>query len=272
MFSFQRIVNKGELTMVRFSDDESNNWKKIFNDNDEYYKEWFNFLRNYLHLEVSAEDGTIRSRRDDLSKIEHFDVADLINKISRLRHSEENIELTTEELVEAVIENMYKRTNKDLKGILYRDSLTLNSDGTVRNNINIYGNSSNSLVGSIEIRNENRTEEFYVMWRNEISAKVYVDYKKQKVEIRQYTDDFLARPFLKPDNQVTIDDVIKFIESRVFPEERVNCKQLLKDWGMKYYNPLRIVKKTHGLMMDDFIWIKFRGEDIKYENIKIRRD
>lgn len=138
--------------------------------------------------------------------------------------------------------------------------------------VNLFQNDNNSLVSSITVRNTQSIEEFYVMWRDELSAKVIVDSKRQVVDVKQYTDDILARPFLKRDEDVTVDDVMNFLEDRCFPRERVNARQLLNDLGLKSYNPLRIVKKTHGLMVDDFLWIKFRGEKVTYDNIKIRRD
>ena len=60
------------------------------------------------------------------------------------------------------------------------------------------------------------------------------------------------------------------IKLRCFPEDRKNSDDLLKTLGLDYYDPWEIVKKTHGLMYNDYSWFKFEGESIEYDNIKIR--
>lgn len=53
-------------------------------------------------------------------------------------------------------------------------------------------------------------------------------------------------------------------------KQRHQLEEYLKDLGLVEYNPYEIVKITHGVMWEDFIWFKFPNENITCEDIKIR--
>lgn len=107
-----------------------------------------------------------------------------------------------------------------------------------------------------------------VFWKTELVAEIEAD--ANKVSVVNYTDDVIKMPFgLKED--ITIKDLEEFLEERCFPKERLNCKQLLEDLGLDYYEPLNIIKRTHGSLHDDYMWLQFEGENLDYEReIKIR--
>lgn len=70
---------------------------------------------------------------------------------------------------------------------------------------------------------------------------------------------------------VTYEDLLEFYESRCFPRERVNAKELLRGLGLDYYDPEQICRKTHGQQFDDFMWMQFSDEpQVLYEDIKLR--
>ena len=103
-------------------------------------------------------------------------------------------------------------------------------------------------------------------------ADMIVDLAAKTVQsYRTYTDNILILPFgaLESPNYLAFVD---FLESRCPPRERANIKELLSDWGLLEYDPLAIVKRTHGLMYADFIWVRFDDEDITYDEIKVRPD
>ena len=111
---------------------------------------------------------------------------------------------------------------------------------------------------------------FQYMKLNQTTADVEVDYSAKTVVYRPYTEDVYALPF-GVNKTPTIADVVRFLESRCFPKERSNCKQILKDLGLDEYTPLEIVRKTHGRQYEDFCWVKFDGEVLDYEaDIKLR--
>lgn len=113
-----------------------------------------------------------------------------------------------------------------------------------------------------------KTLEFEILDEDDIIARVYVNFDTREVDVEQYDDFILRRPFWK--EPVTVEDVINFFKRRCFPRTRHNCEQLLRDLGLSYYDPIAIVQKTHGLMFDDYIWVRFKGENISYDDIKIR--
>ena len=111
---------------------------------------------------------------------------------------------------------------------------------------------------------------FQYMEREIVTANVEVDYAVKNVKYQPLTKDIYALPFgvnMSP----SIADVSRFFESRCFPKDRRNCKQLLEDLGIDDYVPLDIVRKTHGRQLEDYCWILFEGEELDYErDIKLR--
>lgn len=80
---------------------------------------------------------------------------------------------------------------------------------------------------------------------------------------------FLHLPFPRG-KKPTIADVYDFFEDRSFPKTRVNIEGILKSMGLDHYDPIAMCKVNHGLCWDDYTWVRFEGEDITYDDIKVR--
>ena len=103
-------------------------------------------------------------------------------------------------------------------------------------------------------------------------AEFDVDYSTEKItNYHRYTDDWVISPFGNSDS-VTYDMFLGFLESRCPSPGRYDIKKLLSHWRIFVYEPLAICKHTRGLMLDDFLWIRFAGDDVTYDDIKIRTD
>lgn len=107
----------------------------------------------------------------------------------------------------------------------------------------------------------------YYMYENEVCAKIIVT--PPNVCVENYTDDLVKKPFGLFENP-TYEQFKQFLEYRCFPKSRFNCKQLLRDAGLDFYDPYQIVKITHGAMTDDVFWIKFGDENIEWKDVNPR--
>jgi hypothetical protein len=90
------------------------------------------------------------------------------------------------------------------------------------------------------------------------------------VTFKNYIDDPVWLPFgvNKSADLKMLDD---FFEDRCFPRERVNCKEIVHNLGLDYYEPELICRKTHGLQFDNFIWLQFSDEpQVTWNDIKLR--
>lgn len=108
--------------------------------------------------------------------------------------------------------------------------------------------------------------EFDYMERDTVVANVKI-YNDGEITCERYTDDFMDNPL--PFGN-TGESFQRFLRSRVFPETRADKDKILKALGLKHYIPLAIVRKTRGLCYDDFYWVRFRGDTVTYNDIKIR--
>ncbi len=97
------------------------------------------------------------------------------------------------------------------------------------------------------------------MFKQTVCTMIYIDYKNQKIQIINRTDDILHRAFGINENP-TWEDFEEFLRSRCFPESRANKKAVIKQLKLSYFDPLQIIEKTKGRM----------AEDHHYFNIKYR--
>lgn len=109
---------------------------------------------------------------------------------------------------------------------------------------------------------------FDIMWYDQILVSVSVDQLTKKITLSNGLPNHFMYPFKMP--HVTLTHVMSFLESRCFPKSRANCDELLTALGLQTYDVIAITKKTHGLMMDDFLWLRYSGERVTYDDIKIR--
>lgn len=108
--------------------------------------------------------------------------------------------------------------------------------------------------------------EYYM--EDNLLCKVYVG-NIISIEIIDKSIPAVFLPFgIKTDN-ITMQDLDDFYESRCFPKERGNCRELLKALDVDYYEPELICRKTHGLQYDDMCWIKFDTDrkDLSFKDI-----
>ena len=103
-------------------------------------------------------------------------------------------------------------------------------------------------------------------------AEFDVDTRLRSVSnYKKYTNDWLLWPFTKKDI-VDYEHFIGFLETRCPDRNRDNLKELLRDWGIFEFDPIAIIRITHGLSFDDWTWIRFEGDDATYDSIKVRTD
>lgn len=107
---------------------------------------------------------------------------------------------------------------------------------------------------------------FEVFWKDELSARVSVS--KSKVHVSRYIMHPVRQIF--SDEFITRNQLNEVLRLRCFEEGRADCTAKLKSLGLSEYNPLEIVKKTHGVSFNDYIWIRFPGERLTAKDVLVR--
>lgn len=107
-----------------------------------------------------------------------------------------------------------------------------------------------------------------VFYKKDLICEINVDFIKETVSFTNYTDKWVLLPFgtLKT---ATIQDFMNFVEDRVMPPTRFDCKEVLEKIGLPTYDAIEILRYNHGLSVEDEIWIRFDNEEVDYnEEIK----
>ena len=107
---------------------------------------------------------------------------------------------------------------------------------------------------------------FEVYWKDEITARVYV--KKKNVIVSRFSDNPGRQLFAE--KKMTRYQLGKILELRCFEKGRPDIDEILNHLGLKEYNPYEIVRKTHGVSHNDFIWFRFPGENITSKDVLVR--
>ena len=92
------------------------------------------------------------------------------------------------------------------------------------------------------------------MNRMNLCTTIDIDFRHEKIKIQNYTDQIPLRAFGVVENP-TWDDFQLFLEDRCCPRTRDHTKQILRELGVPFYDPLLIIEKTKGEMEGDHQWI-----------------
>lgn len=65
--------------------------------------------------------------------------------------------------------------------------------------------------------------------------------------------------------KVPLVDVVVWAKKRIFPRNRMDCKEILEMMGLPDYNAWEIVKRTNACLMEDPFWLRF-SEDESFED------
>lgn len=107
---------------------------------------------------------------------------------------------------------------------------------------------------------------FEVYWKNELVSRVRV--KGKDVYVSRYTKNPVKQLFYSEKmNRHQLNEVFQL---RCWEKERGDIFELLNALGIKEYNPSEIVRKTHGVSYNDYIWFRFWGENIRSEDVLVR--
>lgn len=107
---------------------------------------------------------------------------------------------------------------------------------------------------------------FEVFWRDEITARVAV--KGSRVHVSRYCSHPLKQLFAQ--EKMTRYQLNKILEMRCFEKGRGDIRQILERFGLKAYNPQELVRKTHGVSYNDYIWFRFPGENLTAKDVLVR--
>lgn len=112
-----------------------------------------------------------------------------------------------------------------------------------------------------------RVLEFDVLLKDRVLHSVKIDFGSGKCHIQTFTDIQMEKEFMK--DTLNLKEMLVWVESRCFMECGKYGRYVLSLKGMTEYNPYEVIKVTHGIMSHDLRWIRFKGEDLTYEQAKM---
>ena len=109
---------------------------------------------------------------------------------------------------------------------------------------------------------------FSIMWKEKKVSDVYRDERTGEYLVLNYTDEAVKLAFAG--GPVTDDRLYDYFADRCIDRARPDLADRLHEIGLDSYNPYKLVRKTHGVMWDDYQWVRFPGDKTKWEDVKLR--
>jgi len=94
---------------------------------------------------------------------------------------------------------------------------------------------------------------------NLLCSVIDVDERQREVKVWNYQKDFILKAFGSVENP-TFEDYEDFLASRCVPRERDKIKLVLRELDVPFYDPLLIIEKTQGRMVEDDFWLKIERD------------
>ncbi|MCI9423469.1 hypothetical protein GN277_13425 [Lachnospiraceae bacterium WCA-9-b2] len=107
---------------------------------------------------------------------------------------------------------------------------------------------------------------FEVFWKDILTASVSVE--GHQVKVVRHVEHPLRQLFAS--ENMTRYQLNKILEMRCWDRGREDINEILAYLGLREYNPYEIVKKTHGVSWNDYIWFRFPGENLKSKDVLVR--
>ena len=99
-----------------------------------------------------------------------------------------------------------------------------------------------------------------------LSSRVSV--RRNKVNIKRVIIHPLRQIF--PSNEISRNRLNEILEHRCFDRNRPDASEILMSMGLSEYRPIDIIRRTHGVSYNDYIWFRFMGENIRAEDVLVR--
>lgn len=107
---------------------------------------------------------------------------------------------------------------------------------------------------------------FEVYWKNDISARVSV--RDSRVRVNRIIIHPVRQIF--PRKEISRNCLNEILELRCFDRNRPDAKDKLRALGLSEYRPIDIIRKTHGVSYNDYLWFRFMGENLRAEDVLVR--
>lgn len=110
--------------------------------------------------------------------------------------------------------------------------------------------------------------QFTCYWRDEPVSEVLV--KGNRAYIKRFVERHPLKQIFYAD-EMDVNKLSEILRTRCWQDDRADIDLHLKKLGLSYYDPLEIVKRTHGVSYNDFLWIQFRGEHLRWKDVAPKR-
>ena len=111
------------------------------------------------------------------------------------------------------------------------------------------------LPKKLEVPPKGRGLRLWYMRETMVCSVIDVNELERDVRVYNYVENPLWRAF-GVNAEPSYEDYEAFLESRCFPRSRDKIKLELKRLGIPFYDPILIIEKTEGRMVEDTFWLR----------------
>lgn len=71
-------------------------------------------------------------------------------------------------------------------------------------------------------------------------------------------------------DRITRESFEAFLETRLPDKTRDDIPEILRSYGLKFFNPLQMCMKSFGRNMTDYLWMRFDDMEVTFDDIRLR--
>ncbi len=114
---------------------------------------------------------------------------------------------------------------------------------------------------------------YHIMFKDTLVADVITNQNHMVQSIQTYVENGPTQPFWNVQNDSPAKLTSRFyafLKDRCYEDNRANLQDILHSVGLETNNPYEWIKISHGVTYEDFFWIRFEGESITWNDVKVR--
>lgn len=108
-----------------------------------------------------------------------------------------------------------------------------------------------------------------VMWRNDLQMIIQYRLIDIKSELCVPNPVIWVPKYIYPD-RITYKNYERFLCTRLPDKTRDDIDDILKNYGLREFQPVKMCRLSHGRNMTDFLWLRFDDEHVTFDDIKLR--
>lgn len=109
---------------------------------------------------------------------------------------------------------------------------------------------------------------YHILMKDIPVIDIITDELNKVIDFKKFVPDGPMQPFWG--NNITTERFYDFLHDRCYEDGYLGLKDVLHNAGLSSNNPYLWNRRTHGVSFEDFFWIRYDDENIKWDDVRVQ--